>query len=118
VCASKGLAYDVRKYGKPVYIIPNYPDEKFKRTNKDLRKEFNIPENIKIILFLGRLSVIEGVELLPKIANSLKGLNAELWIVGDGPESQTVQKLAEKNKKVRWFKWIPHKEVANYNPCI
>ncbi len=114
--ASTGMAKELATIGKPIVVIPNYPERSFLRPpRRDIRKELGIPSTRKIVLFVGTLSKIEGVDLLPLVLEGIKDLDAELWILGDGPLRNLVKKLEKNNpKKVRWFGWVPHSEVPDY----
>lgn len=110
-----GLAKEVEPFKKNVYVIPNYPEEEFVRhVSRNLREELKIPKDRKIFLYLATLNKVEGADLLPVIARYIKKLNAELWIVGNGPLRNLVKKLTQINNKVRWFGWVPREEVPNY----
>ncbi len=116
ICVSKELAKDARKFKKPVYILPNYPDANLLNyVNRNIREEQNILPSKKIVLFIGKLSIVEGANLLPQVAKALHKENAELWIVGDGPENTIVEKIIKKYPKtVKWFGWVQYKEIPNY----
>lgn len=116
VCASTSLAMEVEGLGKPVEVIPNYPEKKFSEyATRDVRKELGIPSQRKVLLYVGKLSRTEGVDLLVDVAGVIKDLDAELWIVGDGPLRTLVKRLVEESSgKVRWFGWVERREVPNY----
>ena len=116
VCVSRGLAEDIKSIGKKVFILPNYPDENLlKLVNRDLRAELGVSRDKKIVIFVGKLSKIEGAPLLRDVAEALDGENAELWIVGDGPSRGIVEKLVDDYpEQVKWFGWVDHREVPNY----
>jgi len=115
VAVSKGLACEVSPYDKLVEVIPNYPESSMSNLIvRDLRTEFNISPSTKILIYLGKLSYIEGADLLPKIAKVLEKEDAELWILGDGPLADIIRKTSEKYVNTRWFGWVPHREVPNY----
>ncbi|MGQ4833101.1 MAG: glycosyltransferase [Candidatus Asgardarchaeia archaeon] len=114
-CVSRGLAEDLKGYNKKIFILPNYPDEKLKRlVLKDIRKELNVPKERKIVIFVGKISFVEGAPLLKDVAKELENTNAEFWIVGDGPSRKIVEEITKNFKNVRWFGWIKHQEVPNY----
>lgn len=115
VTVSKALALEIAHYDKFLQVIPNYPESKLADLiTKDLREELNISPSTKIVTYIGKLSLIEGADLLPTIAKSIENQDAELWIVGDGPLASLIRKTAEKYKRTRWFGWVPHKQVPNY----
>ena len=107
--------YDYNKFNKEVIVIPNYPEKTFKCSHdRKLRDELSISNSTKVFLYLGKLSFVEGVDLLVKTAIALKDTNAELWIVGDGPASRLVSEIARKYDHVRWFGWIDRSEVPRF----
>jgi len=107
--------FDYSIMGKSISVIPNYPELSF-RCSRDrrLRYELGDPEDTKVFLFLGRLSLVEGADLLVKTALALRGTNAELWIVGDGPARSLIEKIAGRYSHVRWFGWVERGEVPQY----
>ncbi len=116
VCVSKGLAEDIKYLGKKVFILPNYPDETLlSLVNRDMRKELGVPSDRKVVIFVGKLSKIEGAPLLRDVAENLPIKNPALWILRDAPSRNIVQKLVrDYPEHVKWFGWVDHKEVPNY----
>ena len=112
--ASTPLLHEYR-YNKPIAVIPNYPEINFKREpSKDLRKELGITNTTKIFTYVGKLSKIEGVDLLLKAANKVRETDSELWIVGDGPARNLVKKLSEEQHNVRWFGWVSREFLGDF----
>lgn len=69
--------------------------------NIDIRTQFSIPKEKRIILFMGRLVSRKGCCLLIKaLINELNNLNACLIIAGDGPEKELCEKLSNNNKNI------------------
>ena len=103
-------------YQHPVTILPNYTEKSFIRPpTKDIRAELGIPATRKIFIYVGKLSKIEGTDLLIPIAKAIVGLNAELWIVGDGPARSIAEKLAKKfSNNVKWFGWVERAKIPDY----
>ena len=115
VCVSKGLAEDVKAYNKKVFLLPNYPDEKLAHlVSRDVKEELNIPKNKKVVIFVGKISFIEGAPILRDVAEELAGTYSEFWILGDGPSRNIVEELGKTFDNVRWFGWVEHHEVPNY----
>lgn len=103
------------EYTKPVTVIPNYPEENFiRKPSRNLRKELGIADSTKIFIFIGKLSRVEGIDLLVEAASRLRNIDAELWIVGDGPARNIVERLVKEQDNVRWFGWIERKFLADY----
>ena len=68
------LLKDVKKFEKRVYVIPNYPQKDSFKPNvsyDQFRKLQSVKKDERVILFMGRLSKIEGVDILPTIVEGL-----------------------------------------------
>jgi len=109
----------VKRFGKPVFIIPNYPLKNFGKNvipRDKFREKLGLSSEDKIILFIGKLTHVEGADLLPKIIHEvLKRTDAVFWIVGDGPLYSHLKDIAEKIPgRVQLFGWKPHKEIPNF----
>lgn len=111
---------DVKESGKRVYVIPNYPlksDFKPNVSRQRFRELNGIKRDEKIVLFVGKLAVLEGGDILPSIVEELskKTEKIALWIVGDGVLRSVMEQL-EKNfpENVKFFGWRPHKEIPNF----
>jgi len=114
------LVKHVEGFQKKVYVIPNYPQkEKFKNSISadDFRKMHGVKKDKKIVLFVGKLSKVEGFDISPSVIEKLLKLNDKVmfWIIGDGPLRSIATKL-EKTfpEKVRFFGWQPYKEIPNF----
>ncbi len=80
----KLIEYGVKK---PINIIPtgiDAPQKSF--TKKDVQEKFNIPEKMKILLYLGRMSKEKNLDVLLDMIKELKekNYNAILLFVGPG----------------------------------
>lgn len=117
---SSTLIKDTQNFEKKVYVIPNYPlkgDFKPNVSSAQFRKQNDVKEGQKVILFTGKLSRVEGFDILPSIMEELvrKRENLVLWIVGDGVLRPLAQELVRKfPKKVKFFGWHPYKEIPNF----
>jgi glycosyltransferase involved in cell wall biosynthesis len=113
------LVERVKGYGKPVFVIPNYPLKTFGTvtvSREEFRKRCGCSERDKVVLFVGKLTLVEGAGLLPKIIEEvLKRGDVVFWIVGGGPLYPLLEKFSKNfNGKVRLFGWQPHKEIPNF----
>jgi 1,2-diacylglycerol 3-alpha-glucosyltransferase len=72
---------------KPIHIIPtgiDVPDKSF--TKKEIKERFNIPDKMKVLLYLGRMSKEKNLDVLLDMVKELKekNYNAILLFVGPG----------------------------------
>jgi glycosyltransferase involved in cell wall biosynthesis len=118
VVVSRRMVSDLSSYKKPLFVVPNYPFREFSSNieRNKFRKMMNVQDNEKVAVFVGRLTKIEGVDLLEDVADALSMIpNTRLWILGDGPLKQFVLRLTNKYpNKVTYFGWVPHADVPNY----
>lgn len=98
VIATEGLADAyAKRYGlekKHIRVVPNYI--RISRlqhiAKEEARRELNLPQDKKIILFLHRLSRRKGAHVLPDIIKEFSARNDVLFlIVGEGPERKNVE---------------------------
>lgn len=85
----------------------------FKRDVSWIDKKYNFKHN-KMVLFTGRLTVHKGVEYLIKAAREI---NAEILILGDGPEREYLKSLIKKYNlaNVHMLGYFPSQEVEKIN---
>jgi glycosyltransferase involved in cell wall biosynthesis len=91
----------IRDYGfkdNQIFVIPHGVESNLKSIPRDkARKELNIPENKKVLLFFGFLAGYKGVDLLVETFNQLDG-DYLLILAGGKP------KRVEKDKKYnKWY---------------
>jgi glycosyltransferase involved in cell wall biosynthesis len=67
------------------------------KTKEQIRKELNIPQDVPVIAYVGRLHKEKGTDYLPEIADNIK--NAVFIVVGDGPEKNDLTTKATNNFK-------------------
>lgn len=118
VVVSRAMAheFDYKGQGKRIYVLPNYPEKKF-ALNRPLpvREKLGVPRDTLVFGFVGRLSRMEGADLLVKIAPVIcRSGKAELWIIGDGPLGMSIRKIESKYKCVRWFGWVEHSQIPSF----
>lgn len=110
----------VKGYGKPAFVIPNYPLRSFGERiikREDFRKLHGCGPSNKIVLFVGKLSQVEAADLLPKIIEEVarKDSSVVFWIVGDGPYYEKLKLLEERYaKNVKLFGWQPHIMIPSF----
>jgi len=118
VVVSSQMIKEAEYLGKPVFLVPNYPLRSFvpSKSKESVRCLAGCNLDSKVVLFVGKLSRVEGADKLEKIAEGLVSLtDTKLWIVGDGPLRSDIEKLAGRYPRtVNFFGWIDYKDVPNY----
>ncbi len=120
ITVNEPLAKRTKKWGaRRVEVVPNYPDENFKprATRQKMREENGVSEECKVVLFVGKLSRIEGVPILLHAIQMVlsKRSNVVFWIVGDGPLRRSVEFLIGKHPAhVKFFGWQPHNKIPDF----
>lgn len=112
------LSKKVSAFEKPTYVIPNYATKNFKAqiTADEFRKKNGIKNDEKIVLFVGKLSRVEGADMFPSIIEEvLKKVNSVFWIVGDGPLLPFLKTFEKKfGDRIKLFGWQPHEKVPDF----
>jgi len=123
ILLSKRASEEVENFGVPhgkISVIPNGVNlEDFKRhaETEDLRADLAIKRGNKVLLFVGRLAKVKRLDVLLALTKSLlkEGIPVRTVIVGDGPEKQYYEKLAEPIKdNVNFVGFIPHNQLPKY----
>ncbi len=119
--ANYPIAHRAHRWGaRRITMVPNYPPADFgpTRDRETMRKMLGL-ESEQTVLYLGKISKIEGSELLKQII--LKTVQAtpsvKFLVVGDGPEKHSVDDFIERNAlsdNVIMTGWVDHDEVADY----
>jgi glycosyltransferase involved in cell wall biosynthesis len=122
VVLSNNLAEDSKNMGilqKKVCVIPNGVN--FNQFSPDvdgteIRKKLNISNNEKIILFVGRLSLVKRIDVLIDVTKKLskEGLRVKTVIVGDGEYRDYYYKLAQSCNDIIFISSVPHSEIQKY----
>ena len=102
----KSMLPYAKKAGVPMKKLKVIPTgihlDRFKNVNKNkinqLKKEFNIQKNEKVILFVGMLTERKGVDKVIKVSYQLlkEGYNVKTLIVGDSHGPNVFKKLVPK----------------------
>jgi glycosyltransferase involved in cell wall biosynthesis len=118
VLNSDTLLKDAKPYNKPLFLIPNYPLKNFKPTvpRQKFRQIHGATEDSKIVLYVGRLSRVEGADLIPNLIKELSKHNTiKLWIVGGGPFQDLMKRLQKKHpENMKYFGWQPYNQIPNF----
>lgn len=106
---------------REVILIPNGVDiDKFSTLSREeARRKFNIKDNERMLIFVGRLTPIKGVKFLIEAMALIRQQHPEarLLIVGDGEERQNLEELAEKLNLKKWVSFlgqIPSERIPEY----
>lgn len=106
---------------REVSVIPNGIDlDRFQGLNPGtLREGLKVNSDEKLILFVGGLKPIKGIEYLIQAMSSIKQseTKAKLLLVGQGEERERLEQLAKSlglNDYVRFIGEIPNEEVPEY----
>jgi|GEM_PF-626599 len=97
--APANVAFARRMGAKKTIYIPNAIDTKAyakdAKAGAALRKQLGIGTKEKVVVFVGRLGRMKGVH---DLINAMRGLDATLLIVGDGPERARLEAQARRAK--------------------
>jgi glycosyltransferase involved in cell wall biosynthesis len=109
----------VKGFGKPVFVFPNYPSTAFWSvpvSSDEFRKSLGYAKDVKVVLFVGKLTRVEGAEMLPKVIEEvLNATDAFFWIVGSGPVYPMLEEFAKRfPAKVRLFGWQPYEKIPSF----
>lgn len=116
VVVSTPMKYEYEKT-KEAEVIPNFPEKIFKKKNtEDVRSKLGIGKDVKVFIYIGKLSVTEGAPLLAKAIKRLcnKHSVAEIWIVGDGPARNIIINVSRNCSNIRVFGWVKRSKVIDY----
>ncbi|MFW5945452.1 MAG: glycosyltransferase family 4 protein [Candidatus Natronoplasma sp.] len=76
------------------------------------REDQNITTDKPLVAYIGALTKIKGVDLLIKAFDKID-LEAELLIVGDGPEKENIEDLAAGDANIRFLGRIDHEDISS-----
>lgn len=121
LAACTPLANRARSLGaRRVLVIPNYPPKSFipRRARSAMRQSLGLGD-APTVIFLGKLSKLEGSDLLKDIIfqTSTAIPLVKFLIVGDGPQKESVETFLIENRltdRVIMTGWVPHNTVADH----
>ncbi len=104
---------------KDIYFLPNAVDTKKFNLNKKLcRENLMINKNDFILIFVGRLEKIKGVNYLLEALKYLKRYkNIKLLLIGEGSEMQYLKELSREldiSESVVFLGNIPNNDIPKY----
>lgn len=101
--------------------IPIPDDTICETTRNQLLKEHNLPDNARLIAFVGRLARQKRVEDLLWAVELLRQMNENVFllIIGDGPERARLEQLAHKYTVTPYVRFLGHrKDVSKLFPLF
>ena len=121
LAANYPIAYRAHRWGaRRITMVPNYPPSDFgpRRDRTTMRDELGFNDE-QVVLYLGKISKIEGSELLKQIIlNTCSSVtSAKFLVVGDGPEKPSLDSFIEQHNlkdRVVMTGWVNHDDVADY----
>ncbi len=103
-----------------ITVIPNYPPSDFGPTrSRDVMRNLLQLDDDPTVLYVGKISKIEGSELLKQIIKQVSKRipDVRFLIVGDGPQKSSIEAYIQRHnlmENVRMIGWVRHEEVADY----
>lgn len=88
-----------RIFVKPNFVMPMTPTEVLLRPRR------------KRIVFVGRLSPVKGVDRILEAWRQIDHPEAELLIIGDGPERASLESSVSDLRNIRWLGWMGPDEI-------
>ncbi len=122
IALTEDMKTEARKFcNREILVIPNGVDpEEFGLLSKSkARQKLKLQVDGKIIIFVGNLRQIKGVQYLIKAMNIIKQecTKAQLLLVGDGEERESLESLVNTLKMkqcVSFIGAIPNENVSDY----
>jgi len=104
---------------KVIYVGVNLDDLEIEDTKEDLRKNFNITSDCKILLSVGRHVERKNFGLVITALGEIKkirpNLNIEYYLVGEGPETVNLKKLVKKLNLEKDVKFLGNCDIETRN---
>lgn len=107
----------------PISVIPSGIDlEKYIKSStsnwrQKVREQFDLPEDIIVLIYVGRLGKEKNVEELLDFQREASQLGTVLLIVGDGPHKKELENIARDmgiEKNVIFTGMIPQENIGHY----
>ncbi|MBN62234.1 MAG: hypothetical protein CME20_12830, partial [Gemmatimonadetes bacterium] len=98
VAVSEDIATKLGQCGVPrdkVIVVPNGVDSRFQPGDRAAaRREFDLPAEGRVVLFVGLLVPVKGLELLVEALSLLEGEKPLCLLVGSGPQQESLERTA------------------------
>ena len=102
---------------RPIQVVPNGADSQLfhPMPKGEARAQVGLPEDKKIVLFIGNLIPVKNVSLLLQAFSRLQSRNTLLYLLGDGPLKEKLRAeaiAAGIGESCRFMGRRPHDEIA------
>jgi len=87
-----------------VHIVPNAIDtSRFDGADPSMRRELGLANDVRVVLFAGRLIREKGIELFLRLAREMSNAKAFFLVVGEGPLTPMVKRAASACKNLAYL---------------
>jgi glycosyltransferase involved in cell wall biosynthesis len=105
--------------GQKIYVVKNVVETNPQTPSREFRKQMNLPEDVPLLLFIGRFIPAKGLLAVIRACGLLRdrGQQFLLLAIGDGPARGAAEReVAQLNlsAQVRFLGYIPEEETAGY----
>jgi glycosyltransferase involved in cell wall biosynthesis len=102
-----------------VFLVKNVVEEKLHQPDTEFRRQWDLPEDRPLLLFIGRFIPAKGLVDVIRACALLRDAEQEflLLCVGDGPARPEAEKTAvelELQDHVRFFGYLPEEQTAAF----
>ncbi|TYB33264.1 MAG: glycosyltransferase family 1 protein [Flexistipes sinusarabici] len=80
-------------------------------SRKKIFSKYGIPENARLLLYVGRTAREKNVSLLAPITELVTAFDVYIIIAGDGEQRRLVEQISRKNPKIKYIHYINDKEM-------
>lgn len=123
IAPTEEIKRELISYGvqRPIEVVPTGIDtiEFSKPPEKDIRREYSIPQDAVLLMYAGRLAKEKNLGFLSKVVSRYMHNEPNVWflIVGDGPERKELENFFQDeglSERVVFAGYVPHKEIKDY----
>ena len=110
----------------PAMVLLNGSSDQFhcysEERRAQLRQKYGVPDDTKVVAFVGRFEPVKNVLLLPEIYSGIEnkyGKGVTFWAIGDGVQlEETRQLMADKGITCRFTGKVPPEEIPDLLNCV